>query len=76
MTEQADACTDLLAVVVNGERRQARSRTLSELLDECGYAGQKVATAVNGDFVPARSRAGTVLKAGDEIEVVAPRQGG
>ncbi len=65
-----------LALVVNGEARDAVSTTLAALLDELGFAGLKVATAVNGDFVPERRRAETKLSAGDRIEVVAPRQGG
>ena len=36
----------------------------------------KVATALNGNFLPAASRAATALKAGDALEVVAPMQGG
>lgn len=63
-------------IVVNGEAREAGSATLAGLLDELGYGGQKVATAVNGDFVPERVRAETVLAAGDQIEIVSPRQGG
>ena len=63
-------------VVVNGETRQAKASTLAELLDEFGYGGQKVATALNGEFVPERARAETRLDAGCEIEIVAPRQGG
>jgi sulfur carrier protein len=41
-----------------------------------GYAGATVATARNGDFVPAKLRATTVLMADDTIEIVSPRQGG
>ncbi len=63
-------------LVVNGEAREARSRTLAQLLDELGYGGLKVATALNGEFVAEKARAGQVLAAGDQIEVVAPRQGG
>lgn len=65
-----------LALVVNGEQAAVQSATLAALLDEMGFAGLKVATAVNGDFVPERRRADTYLAAGDKIEVVAPRQGG
>jgi sulfur carrier protein len=36
----------------------------------------KVATAVNGDFVSAASRAQRLLSPDDRIEIVAPRQGG
>jgi sulfur carrier protein len=49
---------------------------LFDALEALGYTGQKVATAVNGEFVPARRRAEVRLVAGDEIEIVAPRQGG
>jgi sulfur carrier protein len=63
-------------LTVNGEARDVAARTLAELLDEMGYGGQKVATARNGDFVPERARAETKLDAADDIEIVAPRQGG
>ena len=63
-------------VVLNGERRPSRAATLAALLDEAGYADAKVATAINGEFVPARARASTALADGDRIEIVAPRQGG
>lgn len=66
----------LRRMTVNGEAVEAVASTLAALLIEIGYAGQRVATAVNGDFVPERGRSGTPLKAGDEIEIVAPRQGG
>jgi sulfur carrier protein len=63
-------------VVVNGEGRRVAAGWLAAVLDELGYGGQKVATALNGDFVPERARERTPVKAGDHIEVVAPRQGG
>jgi sulfur carrier protein len=63
-------------IVVNGEDREAAAATLAALLDELGYAGQRVATALNGEFVPERARAETLLTPGDEVEVVSPRQGG
>ena len=64
------------AIVVNGETRRVSAATLAALLDALGYGGQKVATALNGEFVPARLRATTRISAGDEVEIVAPRQGG
>lgn len=64
------------AIIVNGEAREARASTLADLLAELGYAGQKVATAVNGEFVAERARGQTRLDSGAEIEIVAPRQGG
>lgn len=53
-----------------------RASRLAEALDELGYGGATVATALNGSFVPAPQRAATALSAGDRLEVVAPRQGG
>lgn len=61
---------------VNGEARETSAATLELLLAELGYAGRKVATALNGEFVPERSRGATNVAANDSIEVVAPRQGG
>ena len=66
----------LQRLVVNGEAREVHSRTLSLLLDELGYGGLKVATALNGEFVAEKARGAQVLVPGDQIEVVAPRQGG
>ena len=64
------------AIVVNGEAVQVGARTLSDLLTELGYGDAKVATALNGDFIPALRRSKTLIGAGDRVEVVAPRQGG
>ena len=76
MSTIANRSVSRLQLVVNGEATEAAATTLAALLDELGFAGLKVATAVNGDFVPERRRAETRLAAGDTIEVVAPRQGG
>lgn len=65
-----------LDLIVNGEPVAARATTLATLLVELGYAGAKLATARNGDFVPERTRGTTTLAPGDRIEIVAPRQGG
>jgi sulfur carrier protein len=65
-----------MKLVVNGELREVPAATLAEALQSLEYAGAKVATALNGEFVPARTREATPLKDGDRIEIVAPRQGG
>ena len=65
-----------IAIVVNGEALRSHAQSLAALLGELGYSDVKVATAVNGDFVPAAQRNDTVLRDNDQIEVVAPRQGG
>jgi sulfur carrier protein len=65
-----------LRVVVNGENREVEARTLAKALEALEFAGATVATALNGEFVPARARAATPVKDGDRIEILAPRQGG
>ena len=65
-----------MKITLNGEATEVAAADLAAALEELGYAGAKVATAVNEDFVPVAARAATRLAEGDRIEVVAPRQGG
>ena len=65
-----------MRIYVNGDQREIEPATLALALGALGYGGKKVATALNGRFVPARARAATQLSDGDKIEVVAPMQGG
>lgn len=65
-----------IALVVNGEARQSRAETLAELIDMQELGEARIATAVNGAFVPARARASRRLEAGDRVEIVSARQGG
>jgi sulfur carrier protein len=65
-----------LKITVNGEARETDARTLNELCDELGLGTAHIATARNGEFVPAKARADAALADGDRIEVVSPRQGG
>lgn len=65
-----------MELVVNGEVFDGEVTTLAELVGELGYGDQRVATAVNGSFVAGNERKTYELRDGDEIEVVAPRQGG
>ncbi|MDO5704201.1 MAG: sulfur carrier protein ThiS [Paracoccus sp. (in: a-proteobacteria)] len=62
-------------ITLNGAAQQTGAATLADLLTEQGF-GPKVATARNGDFVPAALRDATPIAEGDRIEVVAPMQGG
>ena len=73
---QSTETTAALSVHVNGEPRRTEATTLAALLVEAGYGGAKVATALNGEFVPSGRGLRPMLKAGDRVEVVAPRQGG
>ena len=65
-----------MTLLLNGAPQDLTAKTLAEALAELGFGGRIVATAVNGDFVPARKRAETALSEGDRIEIVAPMQGG
>jgi sulfur carrier protein len=65
-----------MKLVVNGELQEVLAATLAEALQSLDFSEAKVATALNGEFVPARERPATALKDGDRIEIVAPRQGG
>ena len=65
-----------MRVIVNGEHREIASARVDALLDELEYEGTHFAIAVNYDVVPKSRWAETALKAGDEIEIITPRQGG
>jgi sulfur carrier protein len=65
-----------LKITVNGEQRQVEGRTLADLCTALGYGDARIATALNGSFVPAARRAETLLHDDDKVEIVAPRQGG
>jgi sulfur carrier protein len=65
-----------MKLVVNGEPQELPAATLSEALQSLDFGDAKVATALNGEFVPARAREATPLKDGDRVEILAPRQGG
>ena len=65
-----------MQILVNGERFTTDAHSLDELCKALGFAGAKIATAVNGCFVTASARARTQIAEADEVEIVAPRQGG
>lgn len=65
-----------MKLLLNGAPVDAQITTLAEFLLVNGFADAKIATAVNGTFVPAPTRAAHVLHSGDTIEVLAPMQGG
>jgi sulfur carrier protein len=68
--------TRLREMTVNGSPIASAAGTLADLVIEQGYADAKVATALNGEFVPARRRAETSVADGDRIEILSARQGG
>lgn len=65
-----------MRILVNGVWRETEAHELAAVLEEQGFGGRVVATAVNGEFVAAPARGELALSDGDTVEVLAPMQGG
>ncbi|MBV8190302.1 MAG: sulfur carrier protein ThiS [Alphaproteobacteria bacterium] len=65
-----------MRIFLNDDAHDVEAGTLAAALERLGFGGRKIATAVNGRFVPAPSRETVKLAEGDRVEVVAPMQGG
>jgi len=65
-----------MRIEVNGQAREVTATTVAAALTEMGLATARIATALNGTFVPKAARGDTHLTAGDRLEVLAPMQGG
>jgi sulfur carrier protein len=64
-------------VVLNGQTRQAPDGLLiSQLLDELGYTGKRLAVERNGEIVPKSQHGSTQLADGDKLEIVVAVGGG
>ncbi len=64
-------------IILNGEPLKLMQATnIYDLLHQNGYGDKKVAVAVNGSFIPKSSHAQHTISDGDQIEIVAPMQGG
>lgn len=66
----------MITVFVNNETQTVSATTMAALLDELGYGDARVATALDGVFIPVTERTKTFLVNGAKVEVVAPMQGG
>ena len=64
-----------MRIILNGATAETAAATVAELLAEQGF-GPRVATALDGTFLPAGLRAATELTEGCRLEVLAPMQGG
>ena len=66
-----------MQIRINGESRQVEeSATLQQLLRNLGYQESYVAVAVNKSCIKRSDLAVTQVKAGDDIEILAPMAGG
>ena len=76
MHKEAVRTHSAISLTVNGERRQLRARGLSDLLAELEFEGSFFAIAVNRKVVARERWNEPLLRDGDMIEIVTPRQGG
>ena len=65
-----------MRVSINGLEQTVRATTIGALLEERDHGSSHVAVALNHDVVPRARWDQTTIKAGDEIEIITPRQGG
>lgn len=67
----------MMRVIVNGQPKSFEAPlNLYDVLEQEGFVEMLIAVARNGEFVPKGAYAVTDLIDGDEIEIVAPQQGG
>lgn len=65
-----------MMIDVNGSAQKIDAANLALALEQLGWGEARVATALNGRFVPVAERAHTALSAGDRLEVLSAMQGG
>jgi len=68
--------TSTTTLIVNGAAHTTTARTLAQWVEAQGLAGDTLATAVNGAFVPRAQRAQSLLAEGDAIVTFQPIEGG
>lgn len=67
----------MLTLSLNGETLQLHEAiNLSLLLEQQGFQAQKIAAAINGEFVPRSQYAQTAISDGDEIDIIQAVGGG
>ncbi len=65
-----------MVVTINGKRTEVSARDLAKLLGELDYEHTHLAVAVNHRVIPRARWCEMALSAGDQIEIITPRQGG
>ncbi len=67
----------MLTLSLNGQSVSiTAAATLADLLEQQEYQAQKIAIAVNGEFVPRSLYAETLVSDGDQIDVIQAVGGG
>ncbi len=65
-----------MKIEINGQPQQVEATTLAALVAELALETTRVATALNGRFIPSSARDAQPLTEGDRIEILSPMQGG
>ncbi len=66
-----------MIITINGQKiRLEEALDLQIFLERQGYGEMMVAVARNGTFIPKGTYESIIVEDGDEIEIVAPMQGG
>jgi len=76
MQKEAVRSDVAISLAINGEHKEVRARSLRGLLTELEYQGSFFAVALNRKVVPRERWDEPLLRDGDIIEIVTPRQGG
>ena len=76
MQKEAVRTDNFISLTVNGERKQLRARSPRELLAELEFDGGFFAIAINRKVVARERWDEPLLRDGDAVEIVTPRQGG
>lgn len=67
----------MIAITLNGSEQQVPAAwTLSQLIEQLGHAGKRIAIERNGEIVPRSQHGQTSLLAGDKLEIVVAVGGG
>ncbi len=66
-----------IEISVNGETQNVDDeQSLLQLIDASGFGEQRIAAALNGEFIPRHAYADTTISAGDKVDIVSPIAGG
>lgn len=65
-----------MKLTINGEMKEIKAATVADALAALDLGDARVATALNGQFVPQEARPDTELSPGDTLEILSPMQGG
>ena len=67
----------MIKISVNGEIKEiSENLNLNELINELGYTTKGFAVAINTTFVAIDTYEDTLIQENDEIDILAPVQGG